>query len=298
VTASGGVVTVIDNRLGSPDGTDTLTGVEMLRFVEIDPIVGAQNVYYLVDSGSSGAPIDLGSGFSPLYSLTGANDFVLGTPLSLNNRSIDLGAGTGDTVILGLAGGYTLNPVNVENLVGSGGNDTVTLSNTSGLSVDLGAGSNDIVNLQNGPNSLTVINVETVFGSSNNDTIVIANAAGATTTTVTGGLGADTITASVVQDNFRFTSVADSPSGGASDVINNFDAFGDKFTFSGMTIANSSINFIEVGGFAGSGQASALLAGNILQIDVNGDGAMGIGDMEINLANLNGTLHSNNFLIT
>jgi Ca2+-binding RTX toxin-like protein len=80
VTASGGVVTVIDNRPNSPDGTDTLTGVEMLRFVEIDPIVGAQNVYYLVDSGSSGAPIDLGSGFSPLYSLTGANDFVLGTP--------------------------------------------------------------------------------------------------------------------------------------------------------------------------------------------------------------------------
>jgi Ca2+-binding RTX toxin-like protein len=142
-----------------------------------------------------------------------------------------------------------------------------------------------------------VTNVETVFGSSNNDTIVIANTAGATTT-VTGGLGADTITASAGQDNFRFASVADSPSGGASDVINNFDAFGDTFTFSGMTIANSSINYIAAGGFAGSGQASALLAGNVLQIDVNGDGAMGIGDMEINLANLNGTLHNSNFLIT
>jgi len=36
---------------------------------------------------------------------------------------------------------------------------------------------------------------------------------------------------------------------------------------------------------------------DVLQIDVNGDGVMDSADMEINLVNLNGTLHNANFLL-
>ncbi|MEO1116208.1 MAG: cadherin repeat domain-containing protein, partial [Pseudomonadota bacterium] len=36
ITESGGVYTVADNRAGSPDGTDTVTNVEVLRFADGD----------------------------------------------------------------------------------------------------------------------------------------------------------------------------------------------------------------------------------------------------------------------
>ena len=53
-------------------------------------------------------------------------------------------------------------------------------------------GGNDTVNFGRQANDVTVINAETVNGSIGNDFITIGNTSGATT--VTGGLGADTIT--------------------------------------------------------------------------------------------------------
>ncbi len=81
--------------------------------------------------------------------------------------------------MLGVTGGYNLNLANVENLVGSAGNDFVTLTtNQAGLNVDLGGGS-DNLNLANGTNSVSVTNVENVAGSDfapgsvSNDTLTL-----------------------------------------------------------------------------------------------------------------------------
>ncbi|MGF2047064.1 hypothetical protein ACQUFG_17120, partial [Enterococcus gallinarum] len=80
----------------------------------------------------------------------------------LSGHLIDLGAGTDDTVILGITGGYNLNLANVEHLVGTAGDDFVGfLSNVNGLTIDMGGG-NDNVNLANGSNSVSVTNTTSV----------------------------------------------------------------------------------------------------------------------------------------
>ncbi len=57
----------------------------------------------------------------------------------------------------------------------------------------------------------------------------------------------------------------------------------------------SAIHFVGNGNFDGTG-AEARLTGNLLQIDVNGDGQIGAGDMEISVNGLNGTLTDANFV--
>ena len=61
------------------------------------------------------------------------------------------------------------------------------------------------------------------------------------------------------------------------------------------------IHFVGTAGFDGGGQSEAHLVTNggqtVLQIDVNGDGLITSADMEINLVNLNGTLHDGNFIL-
>jgi len=83
------------------------------------------------------------------------------------------------------------------------------------------------------------------------------------------------------------------------DNITGFDAANDSFTFSGLNVAGGHINYLETGSFSGGNQASAYLdggAGNgTLHIDTNGDGSS---DMDINLQNYIGTLHSSNFLVS
>ncbi len=147
-----------------------------------------------------------------------------------------------------------------------------------------------------------MLNVESVNGSTGNDSIAIGNATG--TTTITGGLGADIMTASAGADTFRFTSVADSPSAG-NDTITNFDADHDTFKFDGMMGANgfaSAVHFVGTAGFDGGGLSEANLVNvggvTVLQIDVDGDGQMTSHDMAIQLANLTGTLQDHNFMLT
>ena len=71
-----------------------------------------------------------------------------------------------------MTGNYQLNLANVENVVGSGGNNSVGLVNlASGLSIDLGAGT-DSLNLAGGANSITVQNVENIFGTDFSSTSV------------------------------------------------------------------------------------------------------------------------------
>jgi Ca2+-binding RTX toxin-like protein len=175
-TPTAGVTQVADSVVGR-DGADTLTNVEVLQF---------SDGFDLLASGSSGSPVDVsglnftGNG-APLIARTGSNDDFLTIGQNLFGHTIDLGAGTGDTVNLGVAGGYTLKLLDVENLTGSAGDDFVVLQNTvSGLSVDLGAG-NDSLTLANGSNSVSLSGVENINSSdfapatSSDDTLKLLN---------------------------------------------------------------------------------------------------------------------------
>ncbi|MET3339213.1 beta strand repeat-containing protein [Bradyrhizobium ottawaense] len=154
-----GTIQVQDNVVNR-DGTDGLTNVEVLQFS--DAIV-------LLSSGSLASPIDLSTQqFSNTAPVSGtAGDDYLRVGANIFGHGINLGAGTGDTVLLNgtFGNGYTLNLSGVENLVGSGNDEFVNLTTTAnGLVVDLGGG-NDQLNLAGGANTLSLIGVEGVGGS-------------------------------------------------------------------------------------------------------------------------------------
>ncbi|WP_036055067.1 VCBS domain-containing protein, partial [Bradyrhizobium sp. URHD0069] len=176
ISFSAGQIQVTDAAAGR-DGTDTLSNVEALQFT--DGTV-------LVASGTSVSPIDLAALTQgiPLNSVTtrtgGANDFVR-VNSAMNGLLIDLGAGTGDTVLLGSPGSYSLNLADVEKVGGTSGDDTVTLQkNADGLAVDLGAGNNTIY-LAGGSNTLSAVNVQNINGTDfsgaapSNDTLTLLN---------------------------------------------------------------------------------------------------------------------------
>jgi len=198
------------------------------------------------------------------------------------------------------AGANTLvNAFNIQAINGTGSVDSLTVQNQiNGSSIDLGDAI-DTLTLGNGFNSVTVSNIENVFGGNSVDNIVIANTTGSTT--VTGGLGNDNITASAAADNFHFATVADSAFGGATDVVTNFNAASDSFTFDGLAGANgfaSEIHLIGMDGvFDGGNQTEARLVngGGTLQIDVDGNGVMDSHDMEVQVVNLVGPLTASNF---
>src|SRR5205814_5110340 len=139
--------------------------------------------------GSAQPPVNLtvsgigcgGDGSQPLTSLTGVNDYIT-IGQNLGNRQIDLGAGSSDTINLGVSGGgYALNLAGVEFVIGTSSNEFVSLVNlANGLSVDLGAGTNDTLNLANGANTLSLTNVENVnasdfaAGNISNDTLTLS----------------------------------------------------------------------------------------------------------------------------
>ncbi|SFN60836.1 VCBS repeat-containing protein [Bradyrhizobium sp. Rc3b] len=154
-----GTIQVQDNVVNR-DGTDSLTNVEALQFS--DAIV-------LLSSGASGSPIDLSTQqFSNTAPVIGtAGDDYLRVGANIFGHGINLGAGTGDTVLLNgtFGNGYTLNLSGVENLVGNGNDEFVNLTTTAnGLVVDLGGG-NDQLSLAGGANTLSLIGVEGVGGS-------------------------------------------------------------------------------------------------------------------------------------
>jgi VCBS repeat-containing protein len=306
-------------------GTDTLVltnpmGYNELGLVGVETVTGGTaDDYIVLQNTVTGVTFDLGIGNDTLNLASGPNsvsvtgvEIVNGSDFSgssddtltlLNNVSgVTLNLGNGTNTLNLAAGSNTLgNIFNINAINGSASDDALTLQNQiNGSTIDLGDGV-DSLTLAGGFNDITVTNIENVVGGSSNDSIVIANTAGSTT--VTGGLGSDTITASAASDNFRFTGVADSTINGTSDTVVNFDAGSDTFTFSGIGVANGSIQYVDIAAFAGGGQASAHLqnlgAGNdLLQIDINGDGAMTSADIEINLVNLSGSLQNSSFLLT
>ncbi len=220
----------------------------------------------------------------------GSSNDTLTLQNTVSGVNINLGGGTN---ALNLAGGVnSLNHITSLATISSGSShDNLTIAGTmfnggNPTVIDLGGGS-DTVSF--GTNAhVSVVNVETVNGSATNDVISIGGGA----TTVTGGLGNDNLTAGSGADNFRYTSTADS-AGPVRDFITGFDASADVFSFSGMGFA-STINFVGLGPFTGTGSEARIANGSTLEIDVNGDGAA---DMQIELSNIQGALTNANFVV-
>ncbi|WP_407117244.1 VCBS domain-containing protein [Bradyrhizobium sp. LMG 9283] len=214
---------------------------------------------------------------------------------TVSGVTVNLGEGTANVLNLAAGSNSFDNLWNVNLLNGSSSDDTLTLQGSPANVIDLGDG-NDTLNFNANVYDITVANVETVNAAANFDRITIGNTSG--NTTITAGAGADEIFASAGQDNFRFLSVADSAQG-AADTIHNFNADGDSFTFSGISIAGGHIEYVDSAALLGGNQASAHLqnfdpGNDALQIDIDGDGAS---DMEISLLNATGALHNGNFLV-
>ena len=298
-TPSAGQIQVTDSVSGR-DGTDTLSNIEALEFT--DGTV-------LVSSGTSVSPINLaaltqGITLNAVTTLTGnANDFIVVNP-GMNGLPIDLGGGVGDTVILGSAAFYSLNLVNVENVTGSSGNDTVNLQhNANGLAVDLGGG-NNTVNLANGANSLSVTNVQNINGTDfsgapSNDTLTLLNDVsgvsinlGQGTNTLDLAAGSNTLTNAFVQ-TINGTSSDDTLTlvsnpfnvtvdlGGGNDTL-------DILAGTGFFSSLSLLNVEHLTGSAGDDSIALLNNVNGLSVD------LGAGNNTLGLANGSNTLSATN----
>ncbi|MBR0950712.1 VCBS domain-containing protein [Bradyrhizobium canariense] len=306
-----------DNTLNFGGGGFTMTALNIQHVVgnSLDNFVTFNNnlTGVSIDLGTGTDHVNLAGGFNSV-SLTGvdsvsgsdfsgpASDDTLMLLTDVTGLTIDLGPGI-NTVTLA-AGTNSLDGLfNINQINGSSTGDVLTLTQQTFSTIDMGDGI-DTVNFVGTAGTVTVVNAETVNGSIGNDFITIGNTAG--TTTVTGGTGADNITASAAADNFNFNSAAESQTGNGDTVVN-FNASSDTFTFTNMTGLNGftgPVHFVDTAAFdgsAGSPHSEARVDGTgtnaMLQIDVNGDGQFGAGDMEISLVNYAGTLTDSNFLL-
>ena len=95
ITEENGTYTVVDNRDGSPDGTDVLMGIEVLTFAQgsVDP--GSAGPYY----ATSGMDLLMGSGFD--------EDFITNKQAYLGETDVFNGGGGTDTLWAGQGMGET-----------------------------------------------------------------------------------------------------------------------------------------------------------------------------------------------
>lgn len=314
------------------DGTDTvtlaLTGTTnwSLNLAHVENLtsanLGSQTVN--LTSAQNGLHVDLGPGsdtlvlYGPDNSVTNtvsvtntetimglnANNHITFDPNGQTGQSFSFSGGTTDTIDLAGAGNtFSFGVIGTANLSinGGAGNDSLTITtNIQNATIDLGDG-NDTLNLTNtfGFANYTVKNIESVYGSSQGETITIA--ASASPTTVVGGGGSDNITASGGSDHFRFAAISDS-STTAFDQVTNFQggsaAGHDYFEFTGISFAGGQLDYIGTNPFSATGHAQAHVAGNMLQIDVNGDQTIDAAhDMVVQLTALQGTLSQSDFLL-
>jgi hypothetical protein len=307
-------------------GDNTLiigTGGATLMLLNVQHLNGdGSDNFVTLNNDVSGLAVDLGAGTNDNLNLAVGNNSLSVTNVENVSSTDWTGTASDDTLTLlsNVTGGLTINLQqgsntlglaagsnsfdnlwNIDHVNGTLSNDTLTIQGGgAGATIDLGDG-NDTLNLNGGSFGVTVANVETINGSANFDNITISNAVTGSTT-ITAGAGADSIIASAGQDNFRFASVADSTINGQTDTIVNFDAVHDTFTFTGIAVANGQIDYVGAGAFEGAGHASATLqnvgpGNDVLNIDIDGNGVMDSADMVISLTNLQGTLHSSNFLL-
>lgn len=181
-------------------GSNTLNlanGTNLIAVKNVATIVGGTGNDTVTHSGGiiSGMTVDLGGGGSDIFSVTGtaatANSFTLTKLTNTSNYNITMNSVTSglitnterfnftgdtatDTVTLAstFPGVYALGLTNIENLIGTGLDDAVSLTSPqSSLTVDLGGG-NDTLALANGGNSISIKNVESLLGEQGNDVVL------------------------------------------------------------------------------------------------------------------------------
>ncbi len=147
-----------------PDGTDTVTNVELLKFDDgyLLGMLGTVNLSGLNATGDS----------LPVFGSINDDTVVLGDGSSIGNHLLDLGGGANNQVTLSGSGPYTLNLANVQTLTDGANGNTITVQGaTAGMSVNLGDGNETI----NGGFSTS----SSINGGNGADTITYASAAGA-----------------------------------------------------------------------------------------------------------------------
>jgi len=258
--------------------------------VSIENIIGSS--YNDTLTGSSVAnKIDGGSGID---TVSYANSTVaVNVNLAVTTAQVG-GHAAGDTLF------------NIENIIGSSYNDTLTGSSVankidggSGIDTVSYAGSNAAVNVnlavttaQVGGHAAgdTLFNIENIIGSSYNDTLKGTSIANI----INGGLGNDTMTGGSGADVFKYSTVTDSgKAAGARDIITDFVKGSDKIDLGDFA---GTFAFKGTGALGGSvpGVNYAQVSGNtIIGIDADGNGTL---DMQIELTGLH-TLAASDFLL-
>jgi Ca2+-binding RTX toxin-like protein len=99
ISFTGSSATVTDLRPGSPDGTDTLTDVEILAFADAVFALASLNVATFTQGGATGQFLTGGEGFADVINGGDGGDFIQG--LSGDDQ---LNGETGDDVLYGGAG--------------------------------------------------------------------------------------------------------------------------------------------------------------------------------------------------
>ena len=123
------------------------------------------------------------------------------------------------------------------------------------MSIDLGTGANDAVNLGNANNSITVTNVETVTGGAGNDTITATTA-----TRIVAVGGVDNLTGSSGADTFVFTTdltIGDTVTGGAGE-----DTLEINIPQTANILIGANVTGVEVLAFAGSYDTGVVTLGS------------------------------------
>jgi len=229
-----GSSTVTDNVAGR-DGIDSLTNVELTEFTNAY-VLNQRNLNVSNFGGLTAGKTIFGTNNTGLDGL--GDNLTVG--LNANGRLIDLANGGPDTLTLTtVAGSYSLNLARVENLVGSGGNDSVTLQNAvSGMAVNLNGGT-DSLNLSNGNNNVTVSGTESIHGGSGFDTVTLGDATPVTINSVESVIGAGGNDQVTINADFGVTNVTASLDldGGNDTVHLNF--------FGSSTVANLALTNVE-----------------------------------------------------
>jgi Ca2+-binding RTX toxin-like protein len=302
-TASGfASIANIENVTGG-SGNDTLTGNANAN--TLNGGTGDDTFFATIGDGNgdsyNGGGNTTGAGGGDTYDLSHTNAGATVTATSAS--SADIGTDT--------LGG-------IENIVGSQGNDTITLNTGSNVIDGQGgddalAGGDSADRLSGGSGNDTLLGGagnDTLQGDAGNDTLQ----GDAGSDTLLGGLGSDTLNGGAAQDTltgglgeadtFVFTSTADTGNTAATrDRITDFEeAGGDKIDVSGIdantaTAANDPFVFLNTVGaaFTAAGQLRYVQVGGLTIVEGNVNTALGA-DFQIELTGTH-TLVAGNFTL-
>lgn len=267
------------------DGTDTITGVETLKFTDYSVTVGSNSLTgdanhnnFSLAANQSGVTV-AGGGGTDTVTLSGTSSDSNAVTLSsisgtvgsdgadtvtfttaLNNHSVNLGLGD-DTVYLADVNNIQTFQ-NVEHIFGGIGNDNIASSTAfaagDSVTVDGGAGTDNLNLSGAGNNTVTVSGVETINGGIYDDVITVSDAtvvsinAGTGNDVITGNEGADILNGEGGADTFVYVSGSVNAGDLTAGMGDTTDAtIGDSFDFSaGVEGA------LQIGGTLASGLAT------------------------------------------